>query len=121
MLVLTVAVATLALALGAWAAVRLARDLPVILRQLVAGGAVEVALLGQVAAAVALTASGHALAEPLTFWGYLVFALLILPGAGAWAFADRTRWSSAVLLVGTITVVVMELRMWQLWGQVIPG
>lgn len=121
MLVPTIAVASLALVLGAWATVRLSRDRPVVLRQLIAGGVVEVALVGQVVVAAVLTASGRAPVEPITFWGYLVFALLILPGAAVWAFADRTRWSSAVLLVAAITVAVMELRMWQIWSQVMPG
>jgi hypothetical protein len=117
----TIAVAALALALGAWATLRLARDRPVILRQLIAGGVVELALLAQVVVAAVLTMSGHVLAEPVTFWGYIVFALVVLPGAALWAFADRTRWSSAVLLVAAATVGVMELRMWQLWSQVNPG
>lgn len=86
-----------------------------ILRQLVAGGVVEVALLAQTVIAIVLTASGHRLTDAVTFWGYLVVALLLLPFAALWAFADRTRWSSAVLLVAAVTIVVMELRIVQLW------
>ena len=120
MLAVATVVAVLSLVLGAWAGVRLARDRPVILRQLIAGGVVELALLAQVVTAAVLAAGGHSLAEPITFWGYLVFALIVLPAAGVWAFADRTRWSSAVLLVACLTLAVMELRMVQVWERVLP-
>ena len=111
-------VAALSLALGLWAAVRLARGGAVILRQLIAAGVVEVALLVQGVLAGWQVATGHALADPVTFWGYLVFALLVLPAAGVWAVADRTRWSSGVLVVACLTLAVMELRMGQIWATV---
>ena len=120
MLVVATVVAVLSLLLGAWAGARLARDRPVILRQLIAGGVVELALLVQVVTAAVQAGRGHVLADPVTFWGYLVFALVVLPAAAVWAFADRTRWSSAVLLVACLTLAVMELRMVQVWARVLP-
>jgi hypothetical protein len=118
-LVPAIAVVAMSLALSAWAGVRLARNRPVILRQLIAGGVVEVALLVQLVVGGVLVAAGHVLDDALTFWGYLAVSLLVLPGAAAWAFADRTRWSSAVLAVAGLTVAVMEVRMLQVWGQVV--
>lgn len=109
-------VAGLSLALGAWAAASALRDRAVVLRQLIGAGVVEVALIGQAVVAVVALARGHDLAEPLTFWGYVVFALLILPGVGVVALVERTRWSSVVLLIGCLTIAVMELRMTQVWG-----
>lgn len=117
MLVAATLAAVLAVVLAGWAGVRAARDRPVILRQLYGAGVVELALLGQAAVAAAAVAGGHDLAEPVTLWGYLLTAAVVLPAAGAWAFVDRTRWSSVVLLVGGLTVAVMELRVLQLWGQ----
>jgi hypothetical protein len=114
-LVAAVAVGALALVLAGWAGVRLARDRPVILRQLIGGGVVELALVVQTVVALVLTLTGHPLADAVTFWGYLVVALLLLPLAAVWAFADRTRWSSAVLLVAALTLLVMEVRLVQLW------
>lgn len=116
MLASALVVGGLALVLAGWAAFRLLRDRPVILRQLLAGGVVEAALLAQAVIAVVLTASGQQPADAVTFWGYLVVALLLLPVAALWAFADRTRWSSAVLLVAAVTIAVMELRIVQLWN-----
>jgi hypothetical protein len=99
-----------------WAAVFAVRSRAVILRQLVAAGVVELAIVVQMVVAGVLIAGGHAPADPFTFWGYLVTALFMLPLAGFWAFADRTRWSSVVLIVAAFTLAVMQVRVMQLWS-----
>lgn len=115
MLAAALVVITLALALSGWAGIRLARRRPVVLRQLLAGGVVELALLAQAVVGALQTARGYQPTDPVVFWGYLVVALLVLPGAAVWAMADRSRWSSAVLLAAGFTVAVMEVRMLQVW------
>lgn len=112
---LAVLVAVLAGVVAAWAGWRTARDRAVVLRQLVAAGVVEAALLVQAVAAVVVTFTSRAPADPPTFWGYVVTSLLVLPVAAAWSFAERTRWSSAVLLVAALTVAFLQLRMVQVW------
>ncbi len=112
---LAVLVAALALALSGWAALRALRDQPVIWRQLLAGGVVEAVLVVQAVVAAVLSITGDGAAEPPTFWGYLITTMLVLPVAGAWAFAERTRWSSVVLLVAGLTVAFLQLRMVQVW------
>jgi hypothetical protein len=101
--------------LGLWALWFTIVDRAVILRQLIAGGVVELALLAQVVVGLAGQAGGYRLAEPWTFWGYVITALFLLPVAGAWAFADRTRWSSVVLLVACVALLAMQARVWQVW------
>lgn len=113
--------AALSVGLAAWAGVRALRDLPVVLRQLFAAAAVEIALLVQVVVALLALGAGHVLGDPWTFWGYVVTALVVLPAAAAWAFVDRSRWSSVVLLVGALTVAVMQVRVMQVWGAVAAG
>ena len=51
--------------------------------------------------------------DPVVFWGYLITALIILPVCAAWAFADRSKVSSAVMAVGGVTISVMMWRTWQ--------
>ncbi|MDO8107981.1 hypothetical protein Q6348_12320 [Isoptericola sp. b441] len=102
-------------ALGAWAAVRAARDQPVIWRQLKAGAVVEGVLVLEAAVAVVMALGTSRPHDAPTFWGYLVTTLLILPVAAAWSFAERTRWSSVVLLVAALTVAFLQLRLWQVW------
>jgi hypothetical protein len=107
--------ALLAAALAGWSALFALRDRAVVLRQLWGGAVVEGALLLQVLAAVVETVRGNGPADAVTFWGYLVTALLLLPIAAAWAFAERTRWSSVVLLIAAVTIVVMQWRLVQIW------
>lgn len=109
-------IAVLSIVLAGWAAGRAARDRPVILRQLLAGGVVEVLLLVAGVVAAARAATGDGPADAATFWGYLVTTLVVLPVAAAWAFAERTRWSSVVLLVAALTVAFLQLRLVQVWA-----
>jgi hypothetical protein len=48
--------------------------------------------------------------------GYLVGALLILPLAAGWAWAERTRNGTAVLLVGVLVLPVLFVRLHDLWS-----
>ncbi|MFH5823330.1 hypothetical protein [Georgenia sp. AZ-5] len=102
--------------LGLWALWFTLRDRAVVLKQLILGGVVEAALAAQIVVALVGLARGHVLAEPWTFWGYVITALFLLPVAGAWAFADRTRWSSVVLLVACVAILAMQARVWQVWN-----
>jgi hypothetical protein len=113
---LAVLVSVLAVALAVWAAVFAVRDRAVILRQLWGGAVVEGAMLLQAVVALVLTARGDGPADAVTFWGYLLTALVLLPIAAVWAFAERSRWSSVVLLVAALTIVVMQWRLVQVGG-----
>lgn len=104
------------LALGVWAAVRTARDQPVITRQLIGGAVIEAGILVQMVVAGVLVATGHQVPEAVTFWGYLVVALLVLPAAAVVAVIERTRWSSVALILACATLAVMQLRVHQLWS-----
>jgi hypothetical protein len=115
---LAVVVVVLAVLLAGWAAWRTVRDRPVILRQLWAAAVIEALLVVQVVVALVLVAGGPDPAHPGTFWGYLVTTLVVLPLAAAWAFAERTRWSSVVLLVAAFTVAFLQYRLLHLWGTV---
>ena len=56
--------------------------------------------------------------DGVLLWGYVLTQALVLPIAAAWAFAERTRWSSVVLLVAAVTVAFLEFRLLQIWGTV---
>jgi len=49
--------------------------------------------------------------ELATYVGYLLGIVVVLPLAGAWALAERTRWSGVVIAVGGFTVAVMTARL----------
>ncbi len=102
-------------ALAGWAVWFVVRDRAVILNQLWGGAVIEALLLVQAVVAAVAGARGEGEGDPLLFWGYLATTLVILPVAAAWAFAERTRWSSVVLAVACLTVAFLEWRMWQIW------
>lgn len=108
-------VAALSVVLGGWAGWRAVRDRPVILRQLLAAGVVEALMLVQVVVAAVQALGGDGPADAATFWGYLVTTLVVLPVAAAWAFAERSRWSSVVLVVAALTVAFLQYRCVQVW------
>jgi len=110
------AVAAAALLLAGWALVFAVRDRAVVLRQLWGAAVVEGLLVVQAAVAGVRQATGADPAEPVVFWGYVVTQLILLPAAALWAFAERTRWSSVVLLVAAVAVAFLQLRLQQTWG-----
>jgi hypothetical protein len=115
---LALLVGALCLALGAWAAWFVVRDRAVVLRQLWGAAVIEGVLVLQAAIAGVLAATGSPDVDGVLLWGYVLTQALVLPIAAAWAFAERTRWSSVVLLVAAVTVAFLEFRLLQIWGNV---
>ena len=77
---------------------------------------VEVLLLAQLVVALLAPVVGN---EPsgslLEFYTYLVSAIVLLPAAGFWAFAERTRWSTVILGVAALSAAIMLYRMHTIW------
>lgn len=115
MLIILVAASVGALVVTGWAVWRAVTDRPIVGRQLWAMAATEAGVLAACVAAGLGQARGHDVADPVTLWGYLIVALMVLPAAVAWGFADRSRWSSAILGVAGLALLVMLVRVWQLW------
>lgn len=77
---------------------------------------VELALVVQLVASIILVAGGaRAKGDTVEFFGYLITALLVPAATGFWALLERTRWSTFILGIGGLTVVVMLVRMSQIW------
>jgi len=99
-----------------WATWFAVRDRAVVLRQLFGAAVVEALVIVQaVVAGVLMVTRDHPVDGPL-FWGYVATALVVLPVAAIWAFAERTKWSSVVLAVAAVTVGFLDWRLWQIWG-----
>lgn len=112
MAVVPLYVGAAALVLAAWAGIWALRDKAVVLKQLVAGGVVEVMMLAEIVIAIVDGAGGE---DRLVFWGYLITTLVVLPLAAAWALAERTKWSSVTLAVACVALAVMQVRVASLW------
>ena len=86
---------------------------------LIAGS--EFGLLMQLVASVTLVFLGQsAVLDTWEFFGYLLVALFVPVAATIWALVDRSRWSTVVLGAAMLTIVVMLVRMLQIWTGVNP-
>lgn len=113
--VLPVAVTIGALACALWALVLLVTDRPPrLLLALLA--VVELGLLIQAVIGVVLLAGTERPVSAVSFLGYLLGALLVLPLGVVFAMGERSRWAAGVLAVASLTVPVMVLRLQQIWS-----
>jgi hypothetical protein len=78
-------------------------------------GVLELALLVQAGLAVAGVIAGEGPGERGTLIGYLVGTVLLPPAAVFLGLAERSRWGSAVVVVGAFAVAVMTGRIVQIW------
>ncbi|QIK67979.1 hypothetical protein G7072_17970 [Nocardioides sp. HDW12B] len=79
----------------------------------------ELALLVQLVAGIVLLAGdGSAEGGAVTFVGYLIGSLLVLPAGLAWALGEPSRAGTAVLLIALAVVAFLELRLDQIWSGV---
>jgi hypothetical protein len=113
-LVTALVVAGLAFAGGSFGTALLNRIPGIVL----VGGAalLELALIGQLVTAVVLMISGEQPAEFATFVAYLIVSVLVLPIGVLWAASERNRWSGVLLGVAGLVVVVLVLRLQQVWA-----
>jgi hypothetical protein len=110
-----------ALVIAAWAALLVIVGRPVMVDRwhglvLLGGAAVlEFGLLTQAVVGFANLSGTDRQVDGLTFGGYLVGILLVLPLAGFWSLAERTRWGPAVMVAGCLTIAVLIVRLGQIW------
>ena len=79
--------------------------------------AVEAALIIQLVWSIVLVSSGQAaVGDTLEYFGYIITALLVPPAAVIWAIYERTKWSTLVIGLSSLTVAIMVVRMWQIWS-----
>jgi hypothetical protein len=77
---------------------------------------VQLGLLVQLISSIILVVGGaRAKTDTIEFFAYLLVALIVPLGAAFWALIERTRWSTFVLGVGSLTVAIMLVRMHQIW------
>ena len=77
---------------------------------------IQLGLVVQLISSIILVAGGaRARTDTIEFFAYLLVAMIVPLGAAFWALIERTRWSTFVLGVGSLTVAIMLVRMHQIW------
>jgi hypothetical protein len=66
--------------------------------------------------AAGLLVAGERPDELGTFVGYLVVAVVVLPLGTLWALTERSRWGTGVLAVACFTLLVVMVRLQDLWS-----
>lgn len=91
------------------------RDLPA---DLVLLGGCALVLLLWAAESIVLAvrdATGGVVPDAITLYGYLATGIA-LPVAGIWlGIGERSRWGSAAIAVIAVTMLVLQLRLPQIW------
>ncbi len=82
----------------------------------IASGVLSILVVVLVLIAIVLLVAGERPDEPGTFVGYLVVAVILLPLGTLWALAERSRWGTAVLAVACFALVVVSVRLQDLWS-----
>jgi hypothetical protein len=82
----------------------------------IASGVLSILVVVLVLIAIGLLVTGERPDEPGTFVGYLVVAAILLPLGTLWALAERSRWGTAVLAVACFALVVVVVRLQDLWS-----
>ena len=79
-------------------------------------GLLELGFVVQAVIGIAQVIGGDDVASPVTFIGYLVAVLLVLPVGVLWSLAERSRGATAVLIVAALTTAFLVVRVVQLHG-----
>jgi len=110
----TVAVAATLVAL--WSFVQSARNRLPDNPLLIGIAVVEALLVVQLVIGIVLLAGGDQPGSLATYLAYLIGCLVVLPVGAAWALAERSRSSTAVLGIACLAVPVMVLRLNEVWS-----
>lgn len=112
---LATTIAAYGAAVGAWAALSALRGREVSRGQAVSVAIIEVAALGQAAAAIAGLFRGHEVSEKVVLIAYLIASVAILPIVWPLASDDSSRWGAATLALGCVAVAVIAVRALDVW------
>jgi FtsH-binding integral membrane protein len=82
----------------------------------IASAVLSAAVVAMALVAVGFLVAGERPDELGTFLGYLLVAVVLLPLGTLWALAERSRWGTGVLAVVCFTLLVVLIRLQDLWS-----
>ena len=104
----------LALILAVWAVVLVFLNRRIGNALFYVASVLEILLLGQmVGGFVALGVSDRSI-DGVTFVGYLLTTVLVMPIGVAWGASDKSRWGPGVVAICSFVVVVLTVRLLQI-------
>ena len=79
-------------------------------------GLLELGFVVQAGIGIAQVIGDDDVTSPVTFIGYLLAALLVLPLGVLWSLAERSRGATSVVIVAALTMAFLVVRVAQLHG-----
>lgn len=79
-------------------------------------GVVEVGLLAQAVIGIIQLTGTDRDVSGITFVGYLVGALIVLPLGALWALAESSRWGAGALAIACLVIPVLVFRLDVIWA-----
>ncbi|MFE2285835.1 hypothetical protein ACFXDJ_16920 [Streptomyces sp. NPDC059443] len=114
---LTVAIGVAALALAAWCGFAAWRDQPTKDWHFIGMAVVTVLVLAQLVVGLVQLARGEKPEQgTVLFVAYLVGAFATIPAAGMLSLTERTKWGSVTVAAGAVVLAVLEVRLYDIWG-----
>lgn len=95
--------------------VQLVRDRPPDVPLLAVLGVVELGLFVHLVVGVTRAFDAPPEVSTASYIGYLAAALVVLPLAVGWSWAERSRGGTAVILAGLVLVPYLFARLHQIW------
>src|SRR5690348_2356883 len=78
-------------------------------------GVIELGFVVQAVVGIAMLATTDQDVNGVLFVAYLIGALLVLPAAAWWAWAEESSWGTGVLVVAAIVDAVLLARLTDIW------
>ena len=105
----------MSLVVMAWAGWLSVRNRPVNDALFYAAAALEVVVVAVVVGGfIALGATDRSV-DGITFVGYLITIVLVMPIGVAWGASDKSRWGTGVVVIAAFLVIVLAWRLVQIW------
>ncbi|WP_405494825.1 hypothetical protein [Streptomyces sp. NBC_00096] len=114
---LTVAIGVAALALAAWCGFAAWRDQPTKDWHFIGMAVVTVLVLAQLVIGLVQLGRGEKPGQgTVLFVAYLLGAFAAIPAAGMLSLTERTKWGSVTVAAGAVVLAVLEVRLYDIWG-----
>jgi hypothetical protein len=114
-MIATIICLVFALATALWTAILALRDRHIDWPAVILAALTELTILYYLGVRIADLAGGHHVSSLAVVIAYLAGLVLVVPVAGALAWAEPTKWGSITLGVGALVACALFARINQLW------
>jgi hypothetical protein len=105
----------LSVVIAVWAVVLVVLDRRINNPLFYTAAALELVLVAQMVGGFVALGVGDRPIDGITFSGYLLTAVVVMPIGVAWGASDKSRWGPGVVAISAFVVLVLVVRLGQIW------